>query len=84
MRRRALFSQVVAVNVALICAAALAAALLAGLDVNETARVLVVEREETKSSCLLIKLLISSCIVSYWLVKNSSLFFTLPLTRSNP
>jgi two-component system sensor histidine kinase UhpB len=42
MRRRALFSQVVAVNVALICAAALAAALLAGLDVNETARVLVV------------------------------------------
>jgi two-component system sensor histidine kinase UhpB len=42
MRRRALFSQVVAVNVALICAAALAAGLLAGLDVDETARVLTV------------------------------------------
>jgi two-component system sensor histidine kinase UhpB len=39
MRRRALFSQVVAVNVALICAASLAAAILAGLDVGETARV---------------------------------------------
>lgn len=42
MRRRMLFTQVVAVNVALICAAALAAGLLAGLDVNETARVVVV------------------------------------------
>jgi two-component system sensor histidine kinase UhpB len=42
MRRRALFSQVVAVNVALICAAALAAALLAGLEIGETARVLLV------------------------------------------
>jgi two-component system, NarL family, sensor histidine kinase UhpB len=42
MRRRALFSQVVAVNVALICAAALAAALIAGLDIGETARVLLV------------------------------------------
>jgi two-component system sensor histidine kinase UhpB len=42
MRRRALFSQVVAVNVALICAAALAVGLLAGLEINETARVLLV------------------------------------------
>jgi two-component system, NarL family, sensor histidine kinase UhpB len=42
MRRRALFSQVVAVNVALICAAALAAAFLAGLEIGETARVLLV------------------------------------------
>ena len=42
MRRRALFSQVVAVNVALICAAALAAGLLVGLDVNKTALVLLV------------------------------------------
>jgi len=42
MRRRALFSQVVAVNVALICAAALAAGLLVGLDLNKTARVLLV------------------------------------------
>jgi two-component system sensor histidine kinase UhpB len=42
MRRRELFSQVVAVNVALICAAALAAALLAGLDVAETGRILLV------------------------------------------
>lgn len=42
MRRRALFSQVVAVNVALICAASLATALLAGLDVNETGQVLLV------------------------------------------
>ncbi len=37
-----LFSQVVAVNVALICAAALAAGLLAGLDLDETEKVLVV------------------------------------------
>jgi two-component system sensor histidine kinase UhpB len=42
MRRRELFSQVVAVNVSLICAAALAAALLAGLDVAETGQVLLV------------------------------------------
>jgi two-component system sensor histidine kinase UhpB len=42
MRRRGLFSQVMAVNVALTCAAALAAAILAGLEVNETARVLLV------------------------------------------
>jgi two-component system, NarL family, sensor histidine kinase UhpB len=37
-----LFSQVVAVNVALICAAALAAGLLAGLDLDETEKVLIV------------------------------------------
>jgi two-component system sensor histidine kinase UhpB len=42
MRRRGLFTQVMAVNVALTCAAALAAALLAGLEVEETARVLLV------------------------------------------
>ena len=42
MRRRALFSQVVAVNVALICAAALAAGLLVGLDLDETGKVLLV------------------------------------------
>src|SRR2546429_948346 len=42
MRRRMLFSQVVAVNVALICAAALAAGLLAGLNLDETEKVLVV------------------------------------------
>jgi two-component system, NarL family, sensor histidine kinase UhpB len=42
MRRRMLFSQVVAVNVALICAAALAAGLLAGLDLDETEKVLAV------------------------------------------
>jgi two-component system sensor histidine kinase UhpB len=42
MRRRALFSQVMAVNVALICAAALAAGLLGGLDPDQTERVLVV------------------------------------------
>ncbi len=42
MRRRALFSQVVAVNVALICAAALATGLLVGLDLDETEKVLVV------------------------------------------
>jgi two-component system sensor histidine kinase UhpB len=39
MRRRALFSQVVAVNVALICAAALAGAVLVGLDLDETEKV---------------------------------------------
>jgi two-component system sensor histidine kinase UhpB len=37
-----LFSQVVAVNVALICAAALAAGLLAGLNLDETEKVLIV------------------------------------------
>jgi two-component system, NarL family, sensor histidine kinase UhpB len=37
-----LFSQVVAVNVALICAAALAAGLLAGLNIEETGKVLAV------------------------------------------
>jgi len=42
MRRRALFSQVMAVNVTLICAAALATALFVGLDVGETERVLAV------------------------------------------
>jgi len=42
MRRRALFSQVVAVNVTLICAAALAMALFAGLDIDETGRVVLV------------------------------------------
>jgi two-component system sensor histidine kinase UhpB len=42
MRRRALFSQVVAVNVTLICAAALAAGLLTGLDLAETGKVLAV------------------------------------------
>ena len=40
MRRRTLFSQVLAVNVALVGAAALAAALLAGLDLSETALVI--------------------------------------------
>src|SRR4051794_33753876 len=39
MRRRALFSQVVAVNVTLICAAALAAGLLAGLDLEDSGKV---------------------------------------------
>jgi two-component system sensor histidine kinase UhpB len=42
MRRRALFSQVLSVNVALICAAALAAAFLAGLEAEDTEKVLVV------------------------------------------
>ncbi len=42
MRRRALFTQVVAVNVALICAAALAAGLLGGLDPDQTERVVIV------------------------------------------
>jgi two-component system, NarL family, sensor histidine kinase UhpB len=42
MQRRGLFSQVVAVNVALICAAAFAAGLLGGLDPNKTGKVLVV------------------------------------------
>ncbi len=42
MRRRALFSQVMAVNVTLICAAALATALFVGLDIDETGRVLAV------------------------------------------
>jgi two-component system, NarL family, sensor histidine kinase UhpB len=42
MRRRALFSQVLAVNVALICAAALAVAFLVGLEARETGKVLVV------------------------------------------
>lgn len=42
MRRRALFSQVMAVNVTLICAAALAMALFAGLDIDETGRVVLV------------------------------------------
>jgi two-component system sensor histidine kinase UhpB len=39
MRRRALFSQVVAVNVTLICAAALAAGLLTGLDLEDSGKV---------------------------------------------
>jgi two-component system sensor histidine kinase UhpB len=39
MRRRALFSQVVAVNVTLICAAALAAGLLTGLDLADSGKV---------------------------------------------
>ena len=42
MRRRALFSQVMAVNVTLICAAALATAIFVGLDIEETGRVLLV------------------------------------------
>jgi two-component system, NarL family, sensor histidine kinase UhpB len=42
MRRQALFTQVLVLNVTLTCAAALAAALLAGLEVDETARVLLV------------------------------------------
>jgi two-component system sensor histidine kinase UhpB len=42
MRRRGLFNQVLAVNLALVCAAALAAALLAGLDLSETALVVLV------------------------------------------
>jgi two-component system sensor histidine kinase UhpB len=42
MRRRALFSQVVAVNVALICAAALAAGLLTGLDLEDSEKVVAV------------------------------------------
>jgi two-component system sensor histidine kinase UhpB len=42
MRRRALFSQVMAVNVALICAAALATAFLVGLDAKDTGKVLIV------------------------------------------
>ncbi|MGH2981079.1 MAG: sensor histidine kinase [Solirubrobacterales bacterium] len=42
MRRRALFSQVMAVNVALICASALAMALFGGLDIDETGQVLLV------------------------------------------
>jgi two-component system sensor histidine kinase UhpB len=42
MRRRALFNQVLAVNAALVCAAALGAAGLAGLDFSETAQVLLV------------------------------------------
>jgi len=42
MRRRALFTQVMAVNVALICAAALAAAFLVGLKGDETNRVVLV------------------------------------------
>jgi two-component system, NarL family, sensor histidine kinase UhpB len=42
MRRRGLFTQVVAVNVTLICAAALAAGLLVGLDLGKTAKVLAV------------------------------------------
>ncbi len=42
MRRRALFTQVVALNAALICLAALFAASLAGLSVEETGRVLLV------------------------------------------
>jgi two-component system, NarL family, sensor histidine kinase UhpB len=42
VRKRGLFNQVLAVNVALVCGAALAAALLAGLDLGETARVALV------------------------------------------
>ena len=42
MRRRALFSQVMALNVALICAAALAAGFLVGLQADETEKVLAV------------------------------------------
>jgi two-component system, NarL family, sensor histidine kinase UhpB len=42
MQRRGLFTQVVAVNVALICAAALTAGLLGGLDPDKTQRVVVV------------------------------------------
>jgi two-component system sensor histidine kinase UhpB len=42
MRKRGLFNQVLAVNIALVCAAALAAALLAGLDLSETALVILV------------------------------------------
>jgi two-component system sensor histidine kinase UhpB len=42
MRRRALFSQVVAVNVALICAASLAAGLLTGLDLEDSEKVVAV------------------------------------------
>jgi two-component system sensor histidine kinase UhpB len=42
MRRRTLFTQVVALNAALICLAALFAATLAGLELNETGRVVLV------------------------------------------
>jgi two-component system, NarL family, sensor histidine kinase UhpB len=42
MRSRGLFNQVLAVNLALVCAAALAAALLAGLELSETALVIAV------------------------------------------
>jgi len=42
MRRRRLFSQVMAVNVTLICAAALASAFLVGLEADDTEKVLVV------------------------------------------
>ena len=42
MRRRALFTQVLALNAALICLAALFAATLAGLELSETAKVVLV------------------------------------------
>lgn len=42
MRRRGLFTQVLALNASLICVAALLAATLAGLELRETARVLLV------------------------------------------
>ena len=42
MRRRALFTQVLALNGALVCLAALFAATLAGLELSETARVVLV------------------------------------------
>lgn len=42
MRRRALFTQVLALNASLICIAALLAATLAGLELRETARVILV------------------------------------------
>ena len=42
MRRRALFTQVLALNASLVCLAALLAATLAGLELDETARVVTV------------------------------------------
>jgi two-component system sensor histidine kinase UhpB len=42
MRRRALFTQVLALNAALVCLAALFSATLAGLEVSETAKVVLV------------------------------------------
>jgi two-component system sensor histidine kinase UhpB len=42
MRRRALFTQVLALNAALVCLAALFAATLAGLELSETAKVVLV------------------------------------------
>ncbi|MFN8159476.1 MAG: sensor histidine kinase [Solirubrobacterales bacterium] len=53
MRRRALFTQVLTLNAALVCLAALLAALLAGLDSAETARVALVVAAATAASLLI-------------------------------